>query len=168
MSTINDCCKLGNVYFKVFRVYARYKKSTIKGGSGYDLIKSRDEIFAELNAWLDLVKPEVIYNIWYDYETIVHANGIPFWELQIIYGGGKSFELENFEDIIRRIKELIDWSLVDDKCEKKLLSIVSKFLKHGSMKKLRKNLLDYIAPLKHKATAKRQKNTMAGKKDECM
>lgn len=141
---------------KVFRVFAKYKKDTIKGGSGYDLLSSREEIFREFDAWKNLVKPKILH-IKCHLETLSYINGIPYWELEVIYQISSEERYENLEDIIRRIKELVDWNIVTKECKEKLTTIFTDFLEHGSMDKLRQQWLFYAEKYKQKETVKNGK-----------
>jgi len=91
---------------KVFRVYAKYKKDTTKGGSGYDLFAAREEIFKEFDAWENLVKPKIL-NVWYDYKTLMYANGIPYWELTVLYQTASKEKLENLKTLSEDLRNLL-------------------------------------------------------------
>jgi len=128
--------------FKVFRVYAKYKKQTEKGGSGYDLLQARFDIFDELNAWISTTEPKSILYVNWELFTMTNFNAKPFIELNIIYEAAKEETWENFENVIRRLKELWDWSLLNEDNIPAFIGIFEQFLRKGkSMSWLRTRLI---------------------------
>jgi hypothetical protein len=118
---------------KTFRVYARYKEETLKGGSGYDLLGAKDEIFDELNFWRDTcsIKREDILDIDYSYASVIAANDVPYYWLTITYEIDKLLEPDNFEDLMREVKELGDWNLMDKERTDSLISCFADFVHRG-------------------------------------
>lgn len=118
---------------KTFRVYAKYKEETLKGGSGYDLLGAKAEIFDELDFWRDVcsIKREDILDIDYSYASVIAANDRPYYWLTVTYEIDRKCKEDNFENLMREVKELGDWNLTRKEWVESLINCFVDFVRKG-------------------------------------
>ena len=146
---------------KMFRVYCEYKSWTEKGGSGYDILVGKDEIFEQFDFWRELINPLKILVLDYGLISNISSNGRPYFWLDVIYQVERKEDIENFEDIIRRIQELKDWELIDSDVKIKLKNILEDFLTKDSISELRKKWLSVAKEVKENRMKEIEENRRA-------